>query len=72
MIPEELDLSRIDRTLGGSVRSLPSERSVIRSRAAFNLFSPFPSRQGTHIFARTVPCTTSSQALAIVQQRRAV
>jgi len=40
-IPEELDLSGIDRTLGGSVRSLPPERLDIRSHAAFNLFSPF-------------------------------
>ena len=29
-IPEELDLSGIDRTLGGSVRSLPPERPVSR------------------------------------------
>ena len=37
-IPEELDLSGIDRTLGGSIRSLPPERPVSRSRAAFGLF----------------------------------
>ena len=29
-IPEELDLSGIDQTLGGSVRSLPPERPVSR------------------------------------------
>ena len=40
-IPEELDLSGIDRTLGGSVRSLPPERSVSRSRAASGLFFRF-------------------------------
>ena len=40
-IPGVLDLSRIDRTLGGSVRSLPPERSVSRKRAGFNLFSHF-------------------------------
>jgi hypothetical protein len=34
VIPEELDLSGIDRTLGGSVRSLPPERLVSGSRAA--------------------------------------
>ena len=42
-IPEELDLSGIDRTLGGSVRSLPPERPVSGSRAALGFFSPFPS-----------------------------
>ena len=43
VIPEELDLSEIDRTLGGSIRSLPPERPVSGSRAASGLFSPFPS-----------------------------
>ena len=38
-ILEELDLSRIDRTLGGSVRSLPPERPVSRLRAVLGLFS---------------------------------
>ena len=38
-IPEELDLSGIDQTLGGSVRSLPPERPVNGSRAASGLFS---------------------------------
>ena len=33
MIPGVLDLSRIDRTLGGSVRSLPPERSINRKCA---------------------------------------
>ena len=41
-IPEDLDLSGIDRTLGGSVRSLPPERPVSGSRAASGLLSPFP------------------------------
>ena len=41
-IPEDLDLSGIDRTLGGSVRSLPPERPVSGSRATSGLFSPFP------------------------------
>ena len=41
MILEELDLFRIDRTLGGSVRSLPLERPVSRSRAASGLFFHF-------------------------------
>ena len=38
MIPEDLDLSGIDRTLGGSVRSLPPERPIIRKRARFGFF----------------------------------
>jgi len=33
-ISEDLDLSGIDRTLGGSVRSLPPERPVSGSRAS--------------------------------------
>jgi len=37
-IPEDLDLSGIDRTLGGSVRSLPLERPVSGSRATSGLF----------------------------------
>ena len=41
MIPEELDLSRIDRMLGGSVRSLPPERPVSGMRAVSGLFSWF-------------------------------
>ena len=41
VILEELDLSRIDRTLGGSVRSLPPERPVSGSRAASGLFFCF-------------------------------
>ena len=36
-----LDLSGIDWTLGGSVRSLPSERPVSRKRAGFKLLSHF-------------------------------
>ena len=32
-----LDLSGVDRTLGGSVRSLPPERLVSRKRADFEL-----------------------------------
>ena len=43
VIPEELNLSGIDRTLGGSVRSLPPERLVSRSRAALGLFIHFLS-----------------------------
>ena len=39
--PEELDLSGIDQTLGGSVRSLPPERLVSRKCAAYELFFDF-------------------------------
>ena len=38
VIPKELDLSGIDRTLGGSVRSLPPERLVNGERAVSELF----------------------------------
>ena len=41
-IPGVLDLTGIDRTLGGSVRWLPPERLVSRKHAGFNLLSPFP------------------------------
>ena len=41
-IPEVLDLSGIDWTLGGSVRSLPPERPVSRNRARLRFLSPFP------------------------------
>ena len=40
-ILEELDLSRIDWTLGGSVRSLPPERLVNGERAVSELFPCF-------------------------------
>ena len=33
-----LDLSGVNRTLGGSVRSLPPERPVSRKRTGFKLF----------------------------------
>ena len=49
-IPGDLDLSRIDRTLGDSVRSLPPERSVSRKRTGFQLFSiSFPVTLGATI-----------------------
>jgi len=37
--PGDLDLSGVDWTLGGSVRSLPLERPVSRNHAGFQLFS---------------------------------
>ena len=49
-IPEELDLSRIDQTLGGSVRSLPLEHPVSSFHVALGFFSLFPylTRGGRH------------------------
>ena len=45
-----LDLSGIDRTLGGSVWSLPPERPVSRYREGFQLFSiSFPITLGATI-----------------------
>ena len=40
-IPKVLDLTGIDRTLGGSVQSLPPERPVSGSRAALRLLIHF-------------------------------
>ena len=70
VIPEELDLSEIDRTLGGSVRSLPPERLVYGSRAALGLLFYFLScRVGGPIYSidRTLlaySATSLIQALA--------
>ena len=41
VIPEELDLSRINWTLGGSVRSLSPERPINRNHAVLDLFLRF-------------------------------
>ena len=41
VIPGVLDLSGIDRTLGGSVQSLPPERSINRKRAVSRLLIRF-------------------------------
>ena len=49
VIPGVLNLTGIDRTLGGNVRSLPPERPVSRKRVGFSLLScfPFQSRSGS-------------------------
>ena len=41
MAPGDLDLSGVDRTLGGSVRSLPSERPASRNHAGLGLLLCF-------------------------------
>ena len=51
-IPGVLDLTGIDRTLGGSVRSLPPERPVNRIRAAYELFSLVQHSRTKHIDIR--------------------
>ena len=53
-IPEDLDLSGIDRTLGGSVRSLPPERPVSGSRVTSGLFSVSFSVAFGGLFIRAV------------------
>ena len=73
-IPEELDLSGINRTLGGSVRSLPPECPVSRSRAALGLLIRFLSCyvEGT-LFnreCRTVSMTYSATASQCTRSRR--
>ena len=50
--PGDLDLSGVTRTLGGSIRSLPPERPVSRSRVGLELhfvFFPYPSRGPPYI-----------------------
>ena len=53
LAPGELDLYGVDRTLRGSVRSLPPEHPVNRKRVVSGFFSPFPflSRVDHHITA---------------------
>ena len=62
-IPGVLDFSGIDRMLGGSVRSLPSERPVNRNRADCKLFLCFlfnPTGDPFIIEHRHDPCPTSA------------
>ena len=65
-IPEEVDLSGIDRTLGGSVRLLPQERPVIGSRASSGLFSVSFSVTLGDLFYSAVPSFLISRDLALV------
>ena len=50
VIPEELDLSGIDRTLGGSVPSLPPERPVNGDHAVSELLPYFLLRYAWVIY----------------------
>ena len=65
-IPEDLDLSGINQTLGGSVRSLPPERPVNRNRADFDLCFRFLFYFAGNPFITNpaVPSTASALALA--------
>ena len=65
-IPEEVDLSGIDRTLGGSVRLLPPERPVIGSHASSGLFSVSFSVTSGDLFYSAVPSFLISRDLALV------
>ena len=65
-IPEELDLSRIDRTLGGSVQLLPPERPVSGSRAFSGLFSVSFSVASGDLFNSAVPSFLIPRDLALV------
>ena len=65
-IPEELDLSGIDRTLGGSVRSLPPEHPVSGSRAFSGLFSVSFSVASGELFNSAVPSFLIPRDLALV------
>jgi len=53
--PGDLDLSGVDRTLGGSVRLSPPERSVSRNRVGFQLFLVSYSITGDPPYNQTVP-----------------
>ena len=68
MIPEDLDLSEIDRKLGGSVQSLPPERPVSRKRAGSDLFPRFLLcyTWGPHLTA-ALPCTLDLFHAAITE-----
>ena len=66
MIPEELDLSGIDRTLGGSVRSLPPEHPVSGSRAFSGLFSVSFSVTSGDLFNSVIPSFLIPRDLALV------
>ena len=66
LIPEEVDLSRIDRTLGGSVRLLPPERPVNGSRAFSGFFYVSFSVMLGDLFNLAVPSFLIPRDLALV------
>ena len=75
LAPGELDLYGVDRTLGGSVRSLPPERRVNRKRAVSGFFSLFPflSRVDHHITvvrATTYPASRTAPTSPLRPSRR--
>ena len=65
-ILEELDLSGINRMLGGSIRSLPLEHPVNRNRVDFDLYFCFLFCFAGDPFITNlaIPSTTSTLALA--------
>ena len=65
-IPEQLDLSGIDRTLGGSVQLLPPERPVSGSRVFSGLFSVSFSVASGDLFHSVVPSFLIPRDLALV------
>ena len=66
VIPEELDLSRIDRTLGGSVRLLPSERPVNGDHAVSELFPCFLLRYAWDLLLIVHIFDLSQQRLTLI------
>ena len=70
----DLDLSRVDRTLGGSIRSLPLERPVSRKRLDRGLFSSFLIQLGrgapyNHRHHRRHPCSCLSSTAHLPRAR---
>ena len=63
---EELDLSGIDRTLGGSVRLLPPERPVSGSRVFLGFFSVSFSIASGDLFYSAIPSFLIPRDLALV------
>ena len=65
-IPEELDLSGIDRTLGGSVRSLPPESPVSGIRAISRLLFRFLLRYAWNLLLTVHIFDLSQQRLTLI------
>ena len=65
-IPEELDLSGIDRTLGGSVRSLPPEHPINGESTVSKLFPCFLLRYAGDLLLTIRIFDLSQQRLTLI------
>ena len=66
VIPEDLDLSGIDRMLGGSIRSLPPERPVNGERVVSELFPYFLLRYAWDLLLTVRIFDLSQQRLTLI------